>query len=59
MCVKLPSRDINSGPCPPHLTSSYTCKVTNAPRVCSGKWDLKQRECRKFKKEDKMSEIEK
>ena len=36
MCVKLPLGDLNPGPCLPHLTSTYTCKVTTAPRVRSG-----------------------
>ena len=36
MCVKLPPRDLNPGPCPPHPTSTYTCGVTIAPRVCGG-----------------------
>ena len=34
MCVKLSFEDLNSGPCPPHLTSTYTCRVTIVPRVC-------------------------
>ena len=50
MCVKLPSRDLNPSPCPPHPTSTYTCKVTITPRVCNDNmvW--------KFKNE--MNEIE-
>ena len=36
MCVKLPLRDLNLGPCPPHPTSTYICGVTIAPRVCGG-----------------------
>ena len=36
ICVKLTSRDLNSNPYPPHLTNTYTCGVTIAPRVCSG-----------------------
>ena len=36
MCVKLPPGDLNPGPCPPHPTSTYTCGVTIAPRVCGG-----------------------
>ena len=36
MCVKLPSGDLNTGPCPPHSISTCICEVTNAPRVCSG-----------------------
>ena len=35
MCVKLPPGDSNTGPCPPHSTSTYTCGVTISPRVCS------------------------
>ena len=36
ICVKLTSRDLNSTPYPPHLTNTYTCGVTIAPRVCDG-----------------------
>ena len=36
MCVKFPPRDLNPGPYPSHLTSTYTCKVTIALRVCGG-----------------------
>ena len=36
MCVKLPSGDLNPDPYPPHLISTYTCRVTIAPRVCGG-----------------------
>ena len=38
MCVKLPPKDLNLDPCPPHLTNTYTYKVTIAPRVCGGNW---------------------
>jgi len=34
--VKLIHGDLNPGPCPPHLTSIYTCGVTTVPRVCGG-----------------------
>ena len=34
MCVKLPPRDLNFDPYPPHPTSTYTCGVTIALRVC-------------------------
>ena len=37
ICVKLPLRDLNPGPCPPHPTSIYTCGVTTAPRLHGGK----------------------
>ena len=37
MCVKHPFRDLNSDRCPLHLTSTYTCEMAIAPRVCSGK----------------------
>ena len=40
MCVKLPPRDLNLGIYPPHLTSTYTCGVTIAPKVCDGKYPL-------------------
>ena len=33
MCVKLPPKDFNPGPCLPHPTSTYTCGVIIAPRV--------------------------
>ena len=36
MCVKLPPRDLNPDPYPPHLTSVYTCEVTTTPRVYNG-----------------------
>ena len=36
MCVKLTSKDLNSGSYPPYLTSTYTCGVTIALRVCGG-----------------------
>ena len=36
MCVKLPLGDLNPGHCLSHLTSTYTCRVTIAPRVCGG-----------------------
>ena len=32
VCVKLPPRDLNLSPYPPHPTSTYTYKVTIAPR---------------------------
>ena len=34
MCVKLSSKNLNFGFCPPHSTSTYTYGVTIAPRVC-------------------------
>ena len=40
MCVKLPLRDLNPDIYPPHPTSTYTCGVTIAPRVCGGNYDL-------------------
>ena len=40
MCVKLPPRDLNPGLYPPHLISTYTCRVTIAPRACGGKYLL-------------------
>ena len=36
MCVKLPPRDLNHGPCPAHPITTYTCGVTITPRVCGG-----------------------
>ena len=35
-CVKFSHGDLNSGSCPPHLTSIYTRWVTIAPRLCGG-----------------------
>ena len=35
MCVKLLPRDLNSGSCSPHSTSTYTCGVTITPRACN------------------------
>ena len=34
--MKLPYKDLNPGPCPPHPTSIYTCGVTIATRVRDG-----------------------
>ena len=34
MCLKLPPRDLNFGPYPPHSINTYTFGVTIAPRVC-------------------------
>ena len=34
MYVKLSPRDLNSNPYPPHSTSTCTCEVTIAPRMC-------------------------
>ena len=34
MCVKHPLGNLNSGSCPPHLISTYTCKVTIVSRIC-------------------------
>ena len=34
MCIKLSSEDLNSSLYPPHPTSTYTCGVTIALRVC-------------------------
>ena len=41
MCVKLLSRDLNSGPYSSHPTSSYTYKMTIAPRMYGGPKILK------------------
>ena len=45
MCVKLSSGDLNPRPYPPHPTSTYTCGVTIAPRVCDGQVVLKLKRC--------------
>ena len=37
MCVKLPPRDLNPSLYPPHPINTYTCEVTNAPRMCNGR----------------------
>ena len=34
--MKLSPRDLNPDPYPPYPTSTYTCRVTIAPRVCGG-----------------------
>ena len=34
MYVKFSPGDLNDDPCPPHPTSTYTCGVTIALRVC-------------------------
>ena len=36
MCVKFPHRDLNPNHYLPHPTSTYTCGVTTAPKVCGG-----------------------
>ena len=35
--MKLSPGDLNLGLCPPHPTSTYTCEMTIAPRVCDTK----------------------
>ena len=37
MCVKLSPKNLNPDPYLPHLTNTYTCGVTIAPRVCGGR----------------------
>ena len=34
--MKLPPRNLNPSPYPPHPISTCTCRVTIAPRVCGG-----------------------
>ena len=36
MRVKLLPRDLNPNSCLPHPTSTYTCRVTTAPKVRGG-----------------------
>ena len=36
MYVKLPLGDLNPSSCLPHPTSTYTCGVTIASKVCGG-----------------------
>ena len=36
VCVKLSSRDLNSDSYPLYSISTYTCRVTIAPRVYNG-----------------------
>ena len=36
MCVKLHYEDLNPNPILPHLTSTYTCRMTITPRVRGG-----------------------
>ena len=45
MCVKLPPRYLNSGPYPPHITSTYIYEVTIALRVYSSVKFLKIKYC--------------
>ena len=40
MCVKLPPGDLNLLPYPPHLTNTYTCRVTAALKKMHGAWLL-------------------
>ena len=39
MCVKPSSENLNSIPCPSHLTDSYICGVTNTPRMCDSNFN--------------------
>ena len=34
--MKHPPRDLNFGFYPPHLISTYTCRVTITPKMCGG-----------------------
>ena len=34
ICVKLSPENLNPDPFPPHLTNTYTCRVSNTPKVC-------------------------
>ena len=36
MYMKLPPRNLNHRPCPPHPISIYICGVTTAPRMRNG-----------------------
>ena len=36
MCVKLSSGELNPNPCPPHPTSTYTCRMTIALNMYGG-----------------------
>ena len=36
MCIKLPSRDLNFSPYPSHPASTYSCRVTIAPKGPDG-----------------------
>ena len=36
MYVKLPPGDLNLGPCPLYFTSTYTCTMVIAPKICGG-----------------------
>ena len=36
MCIKPSTEDLIPDPYPPHLTSTYTCRVIIALRVCGG-----------------------
>ena len=40
MCVKLLLGYLNLSHCPPYLTSTYTCKVTIASRVCGSQTNI-------------------
>ena len=35
MYIKLPLGNLNPSPYPPHLTNTYTYKVTIMPKVCN------------------------
>ena len=51
MCLKLSLGNLNPGSCPPHLTNTYTCRVTIATR-------LPPTQKKKRKKKEKSKEIQ-
>ena len=37
MCIKFSTKYLNFNPYPPHLTSTYTCKMTITPKILDDK----------------------
>ena len=52
--MKLFPRDLNSSPCPPHPTNTYTCEVTIVLNVHDGKNLEREKISRKLNKETRQ-----
>ena len=57
MCVKLLLKDLNTGPCLSHPTSTYIYGVTIAPTVCGGNLSLFLKH-KKWGQNHKLTKIE-
>ena len=40
MYIKFTHEDLNSNPCSPYLTKTYTCRVTIMSKVCGGVYNV-------------------